>query len=235
MVNSSREVKCKYLGSVSEVEPISNRKYTFLENEEVCNLVIALRFDSRNTDIKRNEIIGQWARSDEEYTLYFHVNIKSDDSDRYVAIRDLNIRAKLASKIRKIVQAEKKFINANQELKNSKVIVYFNSSLPYYNSIENWGIINDYLLDKDLSYLNKSRVEIELIKNMLSPIIQVTLENEFGLNDKLEYLDVVELNAKELIDIYELEFNTECKGKIFKGNIVIINGKIDVRNIEEIN
>ena len=233
MTNNLNEVRCKYIGSVNEVEPINHRRYTFLENEEVSRLIVGLRFDSRNTDNSGNELIGQWALWDDKYTLYFHVNIKNDENIQCVAIRDLNIREELADKIKKLIKAESKFIKANEILQYSKVIVYFNSSLPYYNRVENWGNIDDYLKEKDLSHLKYKRKEIEVLKALLKPYINKKLVELHNGNFNIDYIDIISLENRDLVEVYEIEFNVVIdKDILFIGSARISDGEIDIINFD---
>lgn len=198
-------LSCEYKGSVNEVEPISHRRYTFLQNNEFKKLIVALKFDSRNTDVEGNEILGEWAMSDEKYVLYFHVNIKPEENTQSVAIRDLVVRENLTDKIIAILNAEKDFIDANSELINSRVIIYFKSSLPYYSRIESWGSVRDYLESSDISYLKQSRKEIGIIKNLLSPYVNSELEKLY-LEKKSYSIDVINIQGDELLGNYEASF-----------------------------
>lgn len=237
-VDNEREVICEYKGSVNQTEPINHRRYTFLPKEEVDKLVVGLRFDSRNTDSNRNEILGQWAISDDRYVLYFHINIEFDENAQSIAVRDSIIRNSLADSIKKVLKAETKLLESKEELFKSPVIVYFKCALPYYNRVENWGTVEEYLSDKDLKVLQYSRKEVDIIKLLIQEHIEKKIF-DFYKNDedyKIGNIDFCNIESNEIIRVYCVDFIVDAinNGKIqkFKGAIKIANKIVDIIGFE---
>lgn len=237
-VDNEREVICEYKGSVNQTEPINHRRYTFLPKEEVDKLVVGLRFDSRNTDSNRNEILGQWAISDDRYVLYFHINIEFDENAQSIAVRDSIIRNSLADSIKKVLKAETKLLESKEELFKSPVIVYFKCALPYYNRVENWGTVEEYLSDKDLKVLQYSRKEVDIIKLLIQEHIEKKIFDFYKNNEdyKIGNIDFCNIESNEIIRVYCVDFIVDAinNGKIqkFKGSIKIANKIVDIIEFE---
>lgn len=236
--NDKKEFICEYKGSVNEFEPINHRRYTFLKKEDIDKLVVALKFDSRNTDSDRNEILGEWAVSDDKYVLYFHVNIDFDESIQSVAVRDSIVRNGLAESIKKILIIDKKLLNNKKELFKSSIIIYFKCALPYYNRLENWGIVEEYLSDKDLKVLQYSRREVDIIKLLIKEYIEDKI-SDFYNNDrnyKVNNIEIFDIESNEMIKIYFIDFLVDVlKNKEiqkFKGTIKISDKMIDIIKFE---
>ncbi|WP_297518998.1 staygreen family protein [uncultured Clostridium sp.] len=238
--NNKRNVICDYKGSVNQDQPVNHRRYTFLEKEENDKLVIGLRFDSRNTSSNRNEILGQWAISDDRYVLYFHINIEADENVQSIAVRNSIIRSKLAGYIRKILNADKKLISLNEELFKSPIIVYFKCALPYYNRVENWGTVEEYLSEKDLIILQYNRREVEIIKLLTREHIDKKMFEFYnGSTDyKIGEIELVEIDSKEILGIYNLEFFVsvikENKTDKFKMSLKIYDDIVDIIQFEKV-
>ncbi|MGL4760197.1 MAG: staygreen family protein [Sarcina sp.] len=231
---NERAIVCEYKGSVSVEQPINHRRYTFLEKEKNDKLVIGLRFDSRNTDSNRNEILGQWAISDDRYVLYFHINIEADENAQSVALRDSMIRSRLVSYIGRILKADTRLINSNEELLKAPVIIYFKCALPYYNRVEKWGIAKDYLAYKNSKFGRHNRNEVEIIKLLMREHIDEKIFGFYNGNKDYNLRDIefVDIDSKEVLEIHHIEFfvNVEDKDEVkkFKGTIKISNDVIDI-------
>lgn len=193
---------CEYKGSVSDIQPVSHRRYTFLENESTKKLVVGLKYDARNTDVYGNEILGEWAISDDKYVLYFHINIKHNENIQSMAVRDITIREALADKIRNILMAERALFDTYKELYDSRIIVYFKSSLPYYNKVESWGFVHNYLQNIEVDFFKYYRKEREITKLLLHPYIKERII-EIYKEDRDYSLDVVSLDGDEIACNYE--------------------------------
>ncbi|MGL4451206.1 MAG: staygreen family protein [Sarcina sp.] len=236
-VDNERGVICEYKGSVNQVEPINHRRYTFLPKKDVDKLVIALRFDSRNTDSNRNEILGQWAISDDRYVLYFHINIEFDENAQSVAVRDSIIRSTLAKSIKKILNADIKLLESKKELLKSPVIVYFKCALPYYNHVENWGTVQEYVSNKDLKVLQYSRKEVDIIKLLIQEHIEEKVFDFYKDDDyKVDNIEFCNIDSNETLRIYCVDFLVDVikneKVQKFRGTIKISNKIVDIIQFE---
>ena len=236
--DSERNFICEYKGSVDEFEPVDHRRYTFLKKEDGDKLVVALKFDSRNTDTARNEVLGEWAVSDNKYVLYFHVNIDFDESIQSVAVRNSIARNGLAESIKRILTIDKKLLENKKELFKSSIIIYFKCALPYYNRLENWGTVEDYLSNKDLKVVQYGRREVEIIKLLIKKYIEEKVCNFYDNDEeyKIENIDIFNIESNELIKIYYIDFlvNVTRTQKIqnFIGTIKISGKVLDIIKFE---
>lgn len=236
--DSERNFICEYKGSVDEVEPVDHRRYTFLQKEDSDKLVVALKFDSRNTDSDRNEILGEWAVSDNKYVLYFHINIDFDESIQSVAVRDSIVRNGLAGAIKRILTIDKKLLENKKELFKSSIIIYFKCALPYYNRLENWGTVEEYLSDKDLKVLQYTRREVDIIKLLIKKHIEEKIYNFYNGNKeyKIDNIEIFNIESNELIRIYYIDFLVNVvkneKMQKFKGTIKVSEKVFDIIKFE---
>ena len=237
---NERAIVCEYKGSVSAEQPINHRRYTFLEKEESDKLVIGLRFDSRNTDSKRNEILGQWAISDNRYVLYFHINIEADENMQSVALRDSMIRSKLVSCISRILKADMKLINSNEELLKAPVIIYFKCTLPYYNRVEKWGVTEEYLVSKNSKFGRHNRNEVEIIKLLIKEHIDEKIFDFYkeGKDYNVRDIEFIDIDSKEILEIHYIDFRVKVKVvneiQKFKGTIRISADVVEIVQFEVI-
>lgn len=213
-MTTEKELKLKreFRESVDLHEPVNHRRYTFVKNNDQYTLSIGLRYDFQKINSKRDEVLGQWAMTDGIYNLYFQVHLESD-SESSVGVKDAILRRTLASHIKQIIKADKSLINRHTYLKDSPVIIYFKSSLPYYNKIENWGKVQNYLNDENIDCINGNNAEIEIVKLLLIPYINREIEALYG-KSKTYSLDNITL------------VNIESNGLNFNYN-VLINANID--------
>ncbi|MGL5635200.1 MAG: staygreen family protein [Sarcina sp.] len=241
MNKEEKIVKCQYKGSVNKFEPIAHRRYTFLEKENADNLVVALRYDSRNSDSYRNEVLGEWAITDGNYTLYFHINVQADANSQCVAVRNAMIRSSLPEKIKKIIRADINLINEHEYLKDSAVIIYFKSANAYYNKVEQWGCINDYLLDVDIKMYTGKLKEVEFIKVLMKPMIVEKLKELFGFSyeGKVLSLEIKEFKFIEFLKVFEVEVDAVVKEDdediLYKASIKAVKDNINLFSLERVN
>ncbi|MGL4742251.1 MAG: staygreen family protein [Sarcina sp.] len=240
MNKEEKIVKCQYKGSVNKFEPIAHRRYTFLEKENVDNLVVALRYDSRNSDSYKNEILGEWAITDGEYTLYFHINVQADANSQSVAVRNAMIRSSLPEKIRKIIKADINLINKHEYLKKSAVIIYFKSANTYYNKVEQWGYISDYLLDVDIKMYTDKLKEVEFMKVLMKPMIVEKLRELYGFDyeGSLLGLEIKDFKFIEFLKVFEVEVDVFVKeGEeevLHKASIKAVKDNINLFSLERV-
>lgn len=216
-------LQIEYRDYVNEVEPIDHRRYTFVEMQDRDILSIGLRYDFQKVSSKRNEILGQWAMTDGNYNLYFELDLDRDDKVASVAVRDAIVRRCLANSIKKIIKEDSSLIDANEFLKESPVIIYFKSSLPYYNKVENWGLVINYLEDDNLEFINNNKIEGDIIKLLLMPHINNQLEFLYGEPKEfcLQKINIVKVENKGINHIYNIIISFPVEVGFGEDNIVM--------------
>lgn len=216
-------LQIEYRDYVNEIEPIDHRRYTFIEMENKDVLSIGLRYDFQKVNSERNEILGQWGMTDGQYNLYFELNLDRDDKVASVAVRDAIVRRCLANSIKRILKEDSALIIANKFLEDSPVIIYFRSSLPYYNKVENWGLVKNYLEDDNLEFINDNKLEGDIIKLLLMPHINKHLEILYGEYKEfcLQKMNIVKVENKGIDYIYNIIVSLPIEVEQDEENVVM--------------
>ena len=76
------------------------------------------------------------------FNVYLHVDSKSGVKN--TAIRNKIFRRELPLALEAIRYGDRKFFYHSPYLDNAPIMVYFNSALPQYRNIENWGTFAKY-------------------------------------------------------------------------------------------
>ncbi|MCY6960037.1 staygreen family protein [Clostridium brassicae] len=130
---------------VTFIEPIVPRKYTLTHSDITAELflTIGLVYDYEKINPMRDEVLGEWMDLDNKYffNIYLYVG---QFTPKVVAIRNKIFRKELPLAIEAIRYGDRKFFDVHKELDNVPIIVYFNSAIPYYNRVENWGTFSEY-------------------------------------------------------------------------------------------
>jgi len=139
-----------YRDGVTPTEPIIPRRYTLTHSDITAELflTIGLKYAYDKISDMRDEVLGEWILVEGEY--YFNVYLQVDGQFGAVetAIRNAVFRRELPLALEAIRYGDNTFFNAHPELDNVLIIVYFNSSTPYFNRVENWGTFSDYDISK---------------------------------------------------------------------------------------
>ncbi|WMJ82208.1 staygreen family protein [Clostridium sp. MB40-C1] len=136
----------EFKSGVTFTEPIVPRKYTLTHSDITAELflTIGLVYDYEKINPMRDEVLGEWMNLDNKYFLNIYLYVDGQFTPKVAAIRNKIFRKELPLAIEAIRYGDRKFFDAHKELDNVPIIVYFNSSIPYYNRVENWGTFSDY-------------------------------------------------------------------------------------------
>jgi len=80
----------------------------------------------------------------ENYAYYVYLHVDSNFIPEFKAIRDAVFRRELPLALEAIRYGDNEFFNAHPELDYVPIIVYFLSTDPMFNKVENWGTFSDY-------------------------------------------------------------------------------------------
>jgi len=133
---------------VTPKEPIIPRRYTLTHSDITAELflTIGLNYAYDKINEMRDEVIGEWIKIEEEYFFNVFLYIDGQFGTIQSGIRNAIFRRELPLALEAIRYGDKYFFSAHPELDNAPIIVYFNSTTPYFNRIENWGNFSDYNL-----------------------------------------------------------------------------------------
>lgn len=143
---NSEKLHTNFKKGVTTTEPISHRRYTLTHSDLTAELflVIGLEFAYDEITAMRDEVLGEWYSTNDEYifNVYLHVDGKLGPAN--AAIRNMIFRRELPLALEAIRYGDNDFFESHSELSNSPIIVYFDSSLPCLNRVENWGTFSQY-------------------------------------------------------------------------------------------
>jgi hypothetical protein len=92
----------------------------------------------------RDEVLGEWLLNNLNYVYYVYLYVDSNSIPAVTAIRDTVFRKELPLALEAIRYGDNEFFNEYPELNCVPIIVYFLSTDPMYNTVENWGTFSDY-------------------------------------------------------------------------------------------
>ena len=129
------------------------RKYTLTHSDSTGDLFLNIGIDydydqisGLYTRFMRDEVLAEWKQVNDHYELHLHLHISGGFVFGWAAMRDRIFRYHLPLVLQAIIYGDKKLIEENPNLSNSKIFVHFESKNKKYNKIENYGQV------KDISY-----------------------------------------------------------------------------------
>ena len=122
------------------------RKYTLTHSDESGELFLSIGkkydLDQINYNI-RDEVLGSWEKDDKDYLL-ITLEVDNGEGISNTIKRDKIFRQKLTLALIAIVYGDNLFFENNKELYEAPVRVRFNSKVSEYDTIEEWGKVEDY-------------------------------------------------------------------------------------------
>jgi len=127
------------------------RRYTLTHSDITAELflTIGLSYAYDKTNAMRDEVLGEWIKVGDQYVYYVYLYI-GQYGPEITAIRDTIFRHELPLALEAIRYGDKEFFSVHSELDDSPIIIYFMSTNPQYNKIENWGAFSDYDINRSL-------------------------------------------------------------------------------------
>ena len=138
------KLNVEYVG-VTSTEPIIPRRYTLTHSDITADLylTIVLDFAYLKLNPMRDEVLGEWMLN-EKYAYYVYLHVDSNFIPEFKVIRDAVFRRELPLALEAIRYGDNEFFNAHPELDYVPILVYFLSTDPIFNNVENWGTFSDY-------------------------------------------------------------------------------------------
>ncbi|WP_195469490.1 staygreen family protein [Clostridium sp. D43t1_170807_H7] len=122
------------------------RKYTLTHSDESGELFLSIGkkydLDQINYNI-RDEVLGSWEKDDKDYLL-ITLEVDNGEGISNTIKRDKIFRQKLTLALIAIVYGDNLFFENNKELYEAPVRVRFNSKVSEYDTLEEWGKVEDY-------------------------------------------------------------------------------------------
>ena len=139
------KLNVEFIG-VTKTEPIIPRRYTLTHSDITADLYLTIGSDFAYYKLNpmRDEVMGEWMENANNYVYYVYLYVDSQFVPWTKAIRDAIFRRELPLALEAIRYGDNDFFNAHPELDYVPIIVYFLSTDPMFNKVENWGTFSDY-------------------------------------------------------------------------------------------
>lgn len=140
------KLSVEFRQGVTPTEPIIPRRYTLTHSDITAELflTIGLNYAFDKINAMRDEVLGEWVNVKNQY--YYHVYLYVDGplGPTAAAIRNKIFIQELPLALEAIRYGDNKFFSIHPELNHVPIIVYFASTIPEFNRIENWGTFSEY-------------------------------------------------------------------------------------------
>lgn len=148
---SAEKLHIKYLSDANSKQPINQRRYTLTHSDLTGELFLSIGFEYDKkaisgfyTRIMRDEVLAEWLEKEGDYSLHLYLHVSGGLIVGRAGWRDKIFRGHLPLVLKSICQVDQEFLNNYPKLKNSPILVHFNSSNKKYHKIEQWGSPKDY-------------------------------------------------------------------------------------------
>lgn len=147
------KLNVKYKDKISNKENIIPRRYTLTHSDETGELFLTIgeKYDVDSIDYNiRDEVMASWEINN-KYYLMVNVEVDNELGLSNTIIRDKIFREELPLAITAMVYGDNLFLENNKYLYDAPVIVKFNSNINEYNTVEEWGRVEDYRYELERS------------------------------------------------------------------------------------
>lgn len=140
------KLSVEFRQGVTPTEPIMPRRYTLTHSDITAELFLTIglnyAFDKINS--MRDEVLGEWVNVRNQYYYHVYLDVDGQFGPAAATIRNKIFVRELPLALEAIRYGDNKFFSARPELNHVPIMVYFISSIPKFNRIENWGTFAEY-------------------------------------------------------------------------------------------
>ncbi|MDF2534701.1 MAG: hypothetical protein K0R18_858 [Bacillales bacterium] len=143
----------EYRCGVTTVEPVIPRRYTLTHSDITANLflTIGLSYADDKINAMRDEVLAEWIHKEELYLFYVYLYVDGQFGPEAAYKRNSIFRRELPLALEAIRYGDRKFFCYHPDLDHSSIIVFFMSTNPQFNKVENWGTFSDYDINNELN------------------------------------------------------------------------------------
>jgi len=139
-----------YKNSVDVDKLIIPRKYTLTHSDSTGDLFLTIgpeydydQISSLYTRFMRDEVLAEWQQNNKNHSLHLYVHVSGSFCFGWAGLRDRIFRNHLHLVFQVIRYGDKKLFEEVPEIKNSQIVVHFQSKKKKYDKIENFGQIKE--------------------------------------------------------------------------------------------
>lgn len=135
-----------YKDSVDVDKLIMPRKYTLTHSDSTGDLFLTIgseydldQISSLYTRFMRDEVLAEWQKKNDHYELHIYLHVSGSFCFGWAGLRDRIFRSHLPLVLQVFRYGDKKLFDEMPAIKNSQIIVHFQSKKKKYDKIENFG------------------------------------------------------------------------------------------------
>lgn len=139
---------------VTTTEPIIPRCYTLTHSDITAELflTIGLNYAYDKISAMRDEVLGEWIQTGDQYFFHVYLYVDGQSGPMETPLRNSVFIRELPLALQAIRYGDSYFFDSHSDLDAAPIIVYFISVNPYFNRIENWGIFENYDINKSCKH-----------------------------------------------------------------------------------
>ncbi|WP_300260384.1 staygreen family protein [Clostridium sp.] len=212
----------EFRNGITDENPIEGRKYTLTHKDDTGELfltvALAYAYDKINSSA-RDEVFGVWKRVNNRFILKIYLYVDGKVGKEEAIKRDSIFRKELPLALSTIAYGDRKFLENNYDLLNSKIIVRFISAYEELNKIENYGTLKYYSNNRieNVQNNNNNIYMEESILNDNDPLVNnfiITLLNPYIKDEitKIYNSDMYYcLKDVEVLEVFKAKSDNKCE------------------------
>lgn len=140
------KLSVEFRQGVTPTEPIIPRRYTLTHSDITAELflTIGLNYAFDKINAMRDEVLGEWVYVKKQYYYHVYLYVDGQFGPAAATIRNQVFIRELPLALEAIRYGDNKFFSIHSEFNHVPIIVYFISTIPKFNRIENWGTFSEY-------------------------------------------------------------------------------------------
>lgn len=140
----------EFKGTIDIQNLILPRRYTLTHSDSTGDLFLTISSNYDNEQISgfytrfmRDEVLAEWLKKGYEFELHVYLHVSGGFCFGWAGLRNQIFRHHLPLVLEAIKYGDKKLIEKMTELKESPIIVHFQSNRKKYCINENFGLIKE--------------------------------------------------------------------------------------------
>lgn len=129
------------------------RKYTLTHSDSTGDLFLTINCEYDETQISkfytrfmRDEVLAEWIEQDNQYELHIYVHVSGGFVFGWAKLRERIFKFHMPLVLNALIYGDKELFEIYPLLNNARILVHFNSKKKKYNKVEDYGIVNNYVI-----------------------------------------------------------------------------------------
>jgi len=129
------------------------RRYTLTHSDSTGDLFLTINCDYDENQISklytrfmRDEVLAEWIEDNNQYELHIYVHVSGGFVFGWARLRERIFKFHMPLVLNALIYGDKELFEIYPLLNNARIIVHFNSKKKKYNKVEDYGIVNNYVI-----------------------------------------------------------------------------------------